>query len=72
VETWAHFWNGAEAPTARRDIFLLVDGDRWYVEDRTGGAEGTSAWLHARDEDAAVEDVRRLMGRADGWREIRT
>ncbi len=55
---------------ARRDIYLRVDGDRWYVEDRAGGADGTSAWFDVDNEDAALERVRTLMGTDGRWREI--
>ncbi len=65
----AHWWNSKWGRLARRDIYLRVDGDRWYVEDRSGGAEGTCAWYDVTDEDAALERVRAQMS-GGGWRQL--
>jgi hypothetical protein len=69
VEQRRHWWNSRWGTLARHDIFLRVDGDLWYVEDRWGGGEGTSRWFEPDNEDAALERVRELMT-GDGWREV--
>ncbi len=70
METRSHWWNGRWGGLARRDIYLRVDGDRWYVEDRLGGADGTSGWYDLDDEDRALDRVRTQMGTGDGWRQL--
>jgi hypothetical protein len=34
------WWNGARDSGARRDIWLMHDGDRWHVRARHGGPGG--------------------------------
>jgi hypothetical protein len=72
MERRKHWWNGTWGRLTRRDIFLYCDGDRWWVEARVGGAEGQSRWLEYDDEDAAMEDVRALLGGPGRWRELGT
>ena len=71
MEQRKHWWNSRWGTFARHDIFLRVDGDRWHVEDRWGGADGSSKWSEHYGEDAALDRVRALMT-GDGWREIGT
>ena len=70
METRAHYWNGRWGRLGRRDIYLRVDADRWYVEDRSGGADGDSSWYELDTEDAAVDRVRAQMSAGDGWRRL--
>jgi len=70
MEQRKHLWNGRWGRLARRDIFLREDGGRWYIEDRRGGAEGTSTWFDYDDEDAALDRIGVLMNTSDGWSEI--
>lgn len=55
---------------ARRDVFLRVDADRWYVEQRAGGAEGVSRFYEYDSMEEAEETVRALLAQGDGWREL--
>jgi len=70
MEQRKHWWNGKWGRLARRDVFLRTDGDRWYVEQRAGGAEGISRFYEYGDEDAAYEAVRGLLVGPDTWREL--
>jgi hypothetical protein len=70
MEARSHWWNGHWGRLARRDIFVRVDGNRWYVEDRSGGVDGSSAWFDVPDEDAALDRVRTQIGAAEGWRQL--
>ena len=70
MEQRKHWWNGKWGRLARRDVFLRTDGDRWYVEQRAGGAEGTSRFFEYGDEDDACEAVRGLLAGPGNWREL--
>jgi len=48
MEQRKHWWNGKWGRIARRDIFLRVSGDQWYVESRNGGADGVSQVVSRR------------------------
>lgn len=70
MERRKHWWNGVWGKLSRRDVFLYRDGDRWLVEARRGGAEGGSRWFEQDQENAALEDVRRLLVGPGEWREL--
>jgi hypothetical protein len=70
VEQRRHWWNGRWGRLARRDVFLRVDGDVWWVEERAGGQEGSSRRWEFGDEDQALDVVRALLAGGDGWREL--
>ncbi|WP_326550925.1 hypothetical protein [Micromonospora sp. NBC_01813] len=70
VEQRKHWWNGSWGRLARRDVFLRTDADRWYVEARTGGAEGASRFTEYATEETAYDAVRHLLAGPGGWREV--
>ncbi|MER7168206.1 hypothetical protein ABT336_19325 [Micromonospora sp. NPDC000207] len=70
MEQRRHWWNGKWGRLARRDVFLRVDADHWYVEQRAGGAEGVSRFYEHTGPDEAEETVRALLDGADTWREL--
>ncbi|MFY1635577.1 hypothetical protein ACN27F_20270 [Solwaraspora sp. WMMB335] len=70
MEQRKHWWNGSWGRLARRDVFLRTDADKWFVEARSGGAEGTSRFAEYDDEEAAYDAVRRLLGGPGEWREV--
>ena len=70
MEQRKHWWNGRWGRLARRDVFLRVDADRWYVEQRAGGAEGVSHLHECDTEEQAYEVVRALLAGSDDWREV--
>jgi hypothetical protein len=70
MEQRKHWWNGKWGRLGREDIFLRVDGDRWHVERRTGGAEGVSRYIEFDSEDDAYEAIRGLLTGPDQWREL--
>lgn len=72
MEQRKHWWNGKWGRLARRDVFLRADADRWFVEERAGGAEGVSRFHEFDSEDAAYEAVRGLLVGPDPWRELST
>ncbi|BCJ59133.1 hypothetical protein Jiend_25550 [Micromonospora endophytica] len=61
MEQRKHWWNGKWGRLARRDVFLRVDADRWYVEQRAGGAEGASRFYEHDTLDDAEETIRALL-----------
>jgi hypothetical protein len=70
MEQRKHWWNGKWGRLARRDVYLRTDGDRWYVEQRAGGAEGISRFSEYGGEDDAYEVIRGLLVGPDKWREL--
>lgn len=70
MERLRHWWNAQWGRIGRRDIYLRVDGNQWYVEAREGGSEGRSRWWEFDGEDEALELVRALMAGDEDWREI--
>ena len=70
MEQRKHWWNGKWGRIARKDVYLRVSGDQWYVEQRAGGAEGVSHFFEYDSEDAALETVRALLVGPDEWREL--
>ncbi|GIJ79467.1 hypothetical protein SAMN05443287_106321 [Micromonospora phaseoli] len=70
MEQRKHWWNGKWGRLARRDVFLRADADRWYVEQRAGGAEGVSRFYEYDTVDDAEETVRALLQGTDTWREL--
>jgi hypothetical protein len=70
VEQRRHWWNGKWGRQARSDIYLRTDADTWWVEVRDGGADGSSRRWEFSDEDQALDVVRALLARDEGWREI--
>nr|MDT0661263.1 hypothetical protein [Micromonospora sp. DSM 115978] len=70
MEQRKHWWNGKWGRLARRDVYLRADADRWYVEQRAGGAEGISRFHEFDNEDTAYELVKGLMVGPATWREL--
>ncbi|MEV6350621.1 hypothetical protein [Actinoplanes sp. NPDC051851] len=70
MEQRKHWWNGKWGSLARKDVFLRVSGDQWYVEQRAGGSDGTSHFFEYDDEDTALDTVRALLAGTDDWREL--
>ena len=65
-----HWWNGRWGRLARRDIYLRTDGDRYAVEAREGGADGTTRTWYPPTEEDALQLVDDLLSDQDGWREL--
>ena len=65
-----HWWNGRWGRIARRDIYLRAEGDRYAVEAREGGAEGTTRTWHPPTKKDALSLLDDLMSDQDGWREL--
>ena len=70
MEKRTHYWNGRWGRLARHDVLVFEDAGIWRVEHRVGGAEGRSHWSEFTDENAALDRLRDLLGRSDGWREL--
>jgi hypothetical protein len=70
MEQRKHWWNGKWGRLARRDVYLRTDADQWYVEQRTGGAEGVSRFYEFDNEDEAYGRIHALLIGPDGWREL--
>ena len=70
MEQRKHWWNGKWGRIARKDVYLRVSGDQWYVEQRAGGADGVSHFFEYDSEDSALETVRALLIGPDEWREL--
>jgi hypothetical protein len=70
VEKRKHYWNGRWGRLARHDILVFEDGGQWQIEHRVGGTEGRSRWYEYPDEDAALDQVRDLIGCSDSWQEL--
>lgn len=70
MEQRKHWWNGSWGRLARRDVFLRTDADRWFVEARSGGAEGASRFTEYATEETAYDAVRHLLAGPGEWREV--
>jgi hypothetical protein len=70
MERRKHWWNGSWGRLARRDIYLSVDADTWWVEARTGGAEGQCRRYEFDNVDTAMDCVRGLLAQPGRWREL--
>jgi hypothetical protein len=70
MEQRKHYWNGRWGSLARHDVFLREDAGVWVIEDREGGPDGRSRYYEHHEEDAALEQLRVLMAKGDGWREL--
>ena len=57
MEQRKHWWNGKWGRIARKDVYLRVSGDQWYVEQRAGGSDGVSHFFEYDNEDAALDTV---------------
>ncbi|MFG2110174.1 hypothetical protein [Micromonospora chersina] len=56
---------------ARRDIWLVTDGQRWRVRGRLGGDEGQEVSYDFPDEASARSMVDRMMKTSAGtWRDL--
>jgi hypothetical protein len=65
------WWNRRWSRSARRDIWLTVEPQRWFVRGRQGGDDGPEVQYEFRDEDEARAMVKRLMQAAPGdWRDL--
>lgn len=65
------YWNGLWGRMARRDIWLMSDGQRWRVRRRLGGDEGREVNYQFDDEMAAQAMVDRMMKTSVGdWRDL--
>ncbi|MEU4243106.1 hypothetical protein [Actinoplanes sp. NPDC026619] len=65
-----HWWNGRWGRIARRDIHLRAEGDRYVVEAREGGADGTTRTWSPPTEKDALQFIDDLLSDQDGWREL--
>ncbi|GAB2614210.1 hypothetical protein Aab01nite_70750 [Paractinoplanes abujensis] len=70
MEQRKHWWNGKWGRSARKDVYLRVSGDQWYVEQRAGGAEGVSHFFEYSSEEDALNTVRMLLAAPGDWREL--
>jgi len=70
MEQRKHWWNGKWGRLTRKDVYLRVSGDQWYVEERSGGADGVSHFFECANEDAALDVIRAKLGGPDEWREL--
>jgi hypothetical protein len=70
MEQRKHWWNGKWGRLTRKDVFLRVDGDRWYVEQRAGTVEPVRRFYEFGNEDEAYDAVRALLAGSDEWREL--
>lgn len=67
----ARWWNGERDRTARRDIWLTSDGQRWAVRARHSAADGREVRQEFTREYEARAMVDRLVAAAPGqWKEI--
>ncbi|RQW98673.1 hypothetical protein DKL51_09895 [Micromonospora globispora] len=56
---------------ARRDIWLMIDGQRWRVRGRLGGDEGREVSYQFDEEGRARAMVDRMMKTSVGkWRDL--
>jgi len=65
-----HWWNGRWGRIARCDVYLRAEGDRYAVEAREGGADGTTRTWYPPTEKDALLLVDDLLSDQDGWREL--
>jgi hypothetical protein len=65
-----HWWNGRWGRIARCDVYLRAEGDRYAVEAREGGADGTTRTWYPPTEEDALQLVDDLLSDQDGWREL--
>lgn len=72
MEQRRHWWNARWGRIGRRDVYLRADGDRWFVEARSGGSEGRSRWWELDSEDQALDLIRDLLSGSADWREIKS
>lgn len=72
MEQRRHWWNARWGRIGRRDVYVRADGDRWFVEARSGGSEGRSRWWELDSEDQALDLVRDLLAGGEDWREIKS
>lgn len=70
MEQRKHWWNGSWGRLVRKDVYLRTDGDQWFVEQRAGGAEGTSRFFEFGSEDDAYDVIHALLVGPDEWREL--
>jgi hypothetical protein len=71
VEVRGRWWNGMWGRMARRDIWLMSDGQRWTVRGRVGGDEGSEVTYQFDEEEAARTMVDRMMKTSSGnWRDL--
>ena len=70
MEQRKHWWNGKWGRAARKDVYLRVSGDQWYVEQRSGGADGVSTFVEFNGEEGALDAVRALLAGPEDWREL--
>lgn len=71
VEVHGRWWNAASGSIARRDIWLVSDGQRWRVRGRLGGDGGREVLYDFPDEGSAREMVDRMMRTSAGtWRDL--
>lgn len=71
MEVRGRWWNGAWGRIARRDIWLLSDGQVWRVRGRLGGDGGREVCHEFGDQESARAMVNRMMERSAGaWRDL--
>ena len=67
-----HWWNSTWGRLARKDVWLLTDGERWAVKVRIGSAdEDRSVVLPFDCEEDARAELELLVDEREGrWRQI--
>jgi hypothetical protein len=71
AEVRGRWWNGKWGRLARRDIWLMYDGQHWRVRGRVGGDEGREVNYQFDQEWAARAMVDRMMKASVGdWRDL--
>ncbi|MFE2613335.1 hypothetical protein ACFXA2_06955 [Micromonospora chalcea] len=71
VEVRGRWWNGSWGRMARRDIWLVSDGELWRVRGRLGGDGGQEVSYDFTDEASACAMVERMMKTSAGtWRDL--
>ena len=71
METRGRWWNGHWGRLARRDIWLMYDGQHWRVRGRLGGDDGRQVNYQFYEEWPAWTMVHRMMETSVGsWRDL--
>ncbi|MDZ5446056.1 hypothetical protein U2F26_25540 [Micromonospora sp. 4G57] len=71
MEVRGRYWNGAWGRMARRDIWLVSDGQLWRVRGRLGGDGGQEVSYGFRDEASARSMADRMVKTSAGtWRDL--
>src|SRR5258706_3891570 len=68
VDLIGRWWNGQRERTARRDIWLTSDGQRWHVRGRHGATEVDYDCTRGFEARAIVD--RLIAAAPGGWKDI--